>query len=82
MLISRNKKRHGFLRRIANPFFSQTFLRELEPTIQRYYKLFVEGIEADAKQNNGVVNLTKWIDHLVLDVFLVYSYLMARLVGL
>ena len=67
-LIGRDKKRHGFLRRIANPFFSQTFLRELEPTIQRYYKLFVDGIIDDAERNNGVVDLTEWIDHVVLDV--------------
>jgi cytochrome P450 len=63
-----DKKRHGFLRRIANPFFSQTFLKELEPTIQRYYQIFVNGISEDAKRNQGIVDLTEWIDHLVLDV--------------
>lgn len=65
---SSDKKRHGFLRRIANPFFSQSFLRELEPTIQRYYKIFIDGICEQAKRNEGVVDLTEWIDHLVLDV--------------
>ena len=63
-----DKKRHGFFRRIANPFFSPAFLRELEPTIQRYYQIFVDGICEDAKRNQGIVDLTEWIDHLVLDV--------------
>jgi hypothetical protein len=63
-----DKGRHGFLRRTANPLFSQTFLRELEPTIKAYYQCFIDGIAAEARQNNGVVNITKWIDHLAFDV--------------
>jgi cytochrome P450 len=66
--VCRDKKHHSFLRRIANPFFSPSFLRELEPTIQRYYKLFINGIKADGEQNGGIVDLTKWIDHVILDV--------------
>ena len=56
------------MRRITNPLFSQTFLRELEPTIKRYYRSFIAGIAAEANQNSSVVNITKWIDHLAFDV--------------
>jgi len=63
-----DKGRHGFLRRTANPLFSQTFLRELEPTIKAYYRCFIDGIAAEARQSNSVVNITKWIDHLAFDV--------------
>jgi len=63
-----DKRRHGFLRRTANPLFSQTFLRELEPTIKIYYRRFIDGIAAEASQKEGIVNLTKWIDHVAFDV--------------
>jgi len=63
-----DKDRHGFLRRTANPLFSQTSLRELEPTIKHYYRRFIIGISAEAEQNDGIVNLTKWIDHVAFDV--------------
>ena len=63
-----DKKRHGFLRRIANPLFSQGFLRELEPAMKRYYRLFVDGIEEDARENGGVVDIKMWIDRLLFDV--------------
>lgn len=67
-LTIRDKKRHGLFRRIANPLFSQSFLRELEPTMLRYCQLFLNGIRDEAKENGGVINLTKWIDHLAFDV--------------
>jgi len=63
-----DKKRHGLLRRIANPLFSQSFLRELEPTMLRYCQLFLNGIRDEAKESGGVINLTKWIDHLAFDL--------------
>jgi hypothetical protein len=31
--------------------------------------MFVEGVIAEAKDADGVVNITKWIDHLAFDVF-------------
>ena len=31
--------------------------------------MFVEGVMAEAKDNGGVINITKWIDHLAFDVF-------------
>lgn len=66
-----DKKRHGVYRRIANPLFSQSFLRELEPTMLRYCQLFLNGLLDEAKDNRGVIDLTKWIDHLAFDVRIV-----------
>jgi hypothetical protein len=64
-----DKKRHGFYRRIANPLFSQTFLTQLEPTMKDYISLFVSGITEEAKSaNDGVVEITKWIDNFAFDV--------------
>jgi cytochrome P450 len=67
-LISRDDKRHGFLRRLSNPLFSQKSLTEFEPTIKRYYKLFVDQIINEATGNDGVINITRFIDHLAFDV--------------
>ena len=67
-LMSRDHARHAFLRRIANPLFSQKSLTEFEPTIKRYYRLFVDQIVKKSEQNNGVINLTRFIDHLAFDV--------------
>jgi hypothetical protein len=53
---------------MSTPMFSQTFLREMEPSIKKYYQMFLDGVSFEAEQNGGVVNLTKWIDHLAFDV--------------
>jgi len=68
MLTSRDDKRHGFLRRLSNPLFSQKSLTEFEPTIKRYYKLFIDQIMKEANQNDGIINITRFIDHLAFDV--------------
>jgi hypothetical protein len=34
----------------------------------RYCQLFLNGIRDEAKETNGVINITKWIDHLTFDV--------------
>src|SRR5271170_5561581 len=67
-LTSRDDKRHGFLRRLSNPLFSQKSLTEFEPTIKRYYKLFIDQIMKEANQNDGIINITRFIDHLAFDV--------------
>jgi cytochrome P450 len=67
-LTCRDDKRHGFLRRLSNPLFSQKSLTEFEPTIKRYYKLFVDQIVNEANENDGVINITRFIDHLAFDV--------------
>lgn len=64
----RDKKRHGFLRRIANPLFSQTNLTQLEPIMRNYYSRFVSGIIREAQENGGIIDITKWVDHLAFDV--------------
>lgn len=35
--------------------------------------MFVEGVMAEAKDAGGVVNITKWIDHLAFDVIRCYK---------
>ena len=45
----------------------------MEPTIQRYYKIFIEGIIEDAKRDDGIIDMTEWLDHVVLDVNLITS---------
>jgi hypothetical protein len=34
----------------------------------RYCQLFLNGLQDEAKENGGVIDLTKWIDHLAFDV--------------
>jgi hypothetical protein len=34
----------------------------------RYCQLFLNGIRDEAQETNGVINITKWIDHLTFDV--------------
>jgi len=74
-----DKKRHAFLRRIASPLFSQAFLNAMEPTIKSYYNLFIEGILNESRQSEGIVDLTKWIDHLLLDVIASYENYLQRM---
>ena len=80
-LTSRDDKRHGFLRRLSNPLFSQRSLTEFEPTIKRYYKLFVDQIINEANENEGVINITRFIDHLAFDVGAYKRTLLTQQVG-
>ena len=63
-----DKRRHGLIRRIANPLFSSSALTQLEPAMKNYYSLFIKGVIEEAGENNGIVDITKWLDNLAFDV--------------
>ena len=67
-LTRRNKTRHGFLRRVMNSSFGPTSLKNLEPTMNRYYNEFLEGIGQRASQNDGIVEMNEWFHNLSFDV--------------
>lgn len=67
-LTCRNKSRHGFLRRVMNSSFGPTSLKNLEPTMNRYYNEFLEGIAQRASQNDGIVEINEWFHNLSFDV--------------
>jgi cytochrome P450 len=52
-----------------NPSFGPISLKGLEPTMSRYYKEFLDGIEEKAGQNGGVVEMNQWFHNLSFDVF-------------
>ena len=64
---ARDKSRHAFLRRIMNPSFSPNSLKALEPTLNRYYNDFLNGIE-QASLNDGIVEMNEWFHNLSFDV--------------
>ena len=68
MFIYSNKARHSFLRRVMNPSFSQSSLKNIEPTMNRHYNCFLEGISQQASQNDGIVELNAWFHNLTLDI--------------
>ena len=51
-----------------NPSFSQSSLKTLEPTMNRYYGYFLDGISEKASQNNGIVELNEWFHNLSFDI--------------
>ena len=81
---TRNKTRHGFLRRIISPSFGPTSLKALEPTMNRYYNYFLTGIETRANMMGGIVEMNEWFHNLSFDVNIVFTRLslMARLLEL
>jgi hypothetical protein len=80
-LSSRDKKRHGFVRRVISPVFGQTFLRELEPTIAQHNQTFVASILEEARELNGLVDVSKWIDYFTFDVWLFPTVLTSQISG-
>lgn len=64
----RDKSRHAFLRRIMNPSFSTTSLKSLEPTMNKYYNDFMNGIIQRADKMGGIVEMNEWFHNLSFDV--------------
>ena len=64
----RNQTRNNFLRRLMSPSFGPRALKELEPTMHKYFKQFISGIEEQASKSYGVVYMNKWFHNLVFDV--------------
>jgi len=51
-----------------NPSFGPTSLKGLEPTMNRYYRDFLDGLEEQAAQNDGIVEMNQWFHNLSFDV--------------
>ena len=71
----RNQTRHNFLRRLMSPSFGPGALKELEPTMDKYFNQFISGIEEQASKNDGVVYMNKWFHNLAFDVLFPSSVL-------
>ena len=51
-----------------NPVFGPNSLKSLESTMDRYYIEFLDGIEKEASQNGGIVEMNRWFHNLSFDV--------------
>ena len=52
-----------------SPSFGPMSLKSLEPTMNRYYHDFLNGIEERANRNGGIVEMNEWFHNLSFDVF-------------
>jgi hypothetical protein len=50
------------------PSFSGASLRELEVTMNLYFKEFIDGMKERAEVNNGSVEFNEWFHNLSFDV--------------
>ena len=50
------------------PSFSTASLKSLEPTMNEYVQVFVDGILRAARENDGVVEMTRWFKAFSFDV--------------
>jgi len=64
----RDKSRHGFLRRLMNPAFSPSSLRELEIGMRRYFEALVNSVRTGATRNDGIVEMNQLFHNLAFDV--------------
>lgn len=60
MLTGRDKRHHGFLRRVQNAAFSPASMKELDPIIHRYMSSFILCIATAAERNDGIVDMAYW----------------------
>jgi cytochrome P450 len=52
----------------VNPSFAPSALKAIEPTMNRYYNIFLDGVMQKAKQNAGIVEMSAWFYNLNFDV--------------
>lgn len=64
-----------------NPCFSPASLRDLEPTMNRYYEQFLDGLQQRANKNGGFVEMTEWFHNLSFDVVLVDTLTNGKIAG-
>ena len=53
-----------------SPSFGPASLRNLEGTMNRFFDLFLSGIDTKAKTNEGIVEMNQWFHFLTCDVHL------------
>jgi hypothetical protein len=72
----RDKVQHGHLRRVMKPVANTNIIDETSPTIELFLQRLVSGMEEDARQNQGLVELKTWLYNFTFAVRLVGAYLM------
>lgn len=58
---SRDKSRHDFLRRNLQQSFSTSSLDLLSPNVAEFVKRVIRGLEKEAAENDGAVEVSNWI---------------------
>ena len=56
------------MRRVLNPAFSPSFMKNLEPTVQQHLQTFVSCLTDAASKNAGRVNMNDWFTNLLFAV--------------
>ncbi|KAJ5668939.1 hypothetical protein N7462_010009 [Penicillium macrosclerotiorum] len=65
---ARQKTRHAVKRRLLSHAFSDKALKDYEPRICALIDKWVEAIDAEAKYDQGMVDLGQWSGYLIFDV--------------
>jgi hypothetical protein len=71
----RDKVQHGYLRRVMRPVANTNIIDEISPTIELFLQRLVAGMEEDARQNQGLVELKTWLYNFTFAVLPLGPYL-------
>jgi hypothetical protein len=71
-----DKVLHGYLRRVMRPVANTNIIDSISPTLELFLQRLVAGIEEDARQNLGLVELKIWLYNFTFAVLPISAYLM------
>ena len=57
----RDKSKHAALRRTMRPVSNMSTLDEISPTIEVFLQRLITGIEKEAKERQGLVDVKNWL---------------------
>ncbi|KAI4262735.1 MAG: hypothetical protein L6R42_002094 [Xanthoria sp. 1 TBL-2021] len=59
---------HARMRKVINQAFSEQALRDQEPRIQSHVQSLMQQVDAEARQNGGIVDLNEWYNFAAFDM--------------